>query len=89
MPSGNRDATGISPMLLRACRVDESSHRGDAIGWNAYAPGVFLDDRLVRSEVDAVHFVAGNVAMQPLDLGTHSLQNVDRLLGDFPQLGLG
>jgi hypothetical protein len=41
---------------------------------------VFLDGRLVRSEIDAVHLVAGYVAMKPLDLAAHSLQNVDRLL---------
>ena len=48
-----------------------------------------MDGCLVGGEVDAVHLVASNVAMEPLDLGTHSFQNVDRLLGDFPQLGLG
>ena len=74
--------------LLRACRVEKPAHGGDAIGRKAYTPGVFLDGRLVRGEIDAVDLVAGNVAMEPLDLGTHSLQNVDRLLGDFTQLGV-
>jgi len=50
---------------------------------------VFLDGRIVAGEVDAVHLVAGYVAVGRLDLGTHRLQNVDRLLGDFPQLGVG
>jgi len=81
------DARGrFSQRLLRACRVDKSAHGGDAIGRNAYAPGVFLDGRLVRSEVDAVHLVAGYVAMEPLDLVPHSLQNANRLLGDFPAI---
>jgi hypothetical protein len=79
----------LSQCLLRACRVEEAANGGDAIGRKACAPGMFLNARLVRCEVDAVHLVAGDVAMEPLDLGTHSLQNVDRLLGDFPQLGVG
>ena len=84
MPRGR-----FSQRLLRACRVEKSAHGGDAIGRKPYAPGVFLDGRFVRGEIDAVHLVAGYVAMEPLDLGTHSLQNVDRLLRDFPQLGVG
>jgi len=69
--------------------LKESAHGGDAIGRKAYAFGVLLDGRLVRGEIDAVHFVAGYVAMEPLDLGTHCFQNTDRLLRDFPQLGVG
>lgn len=75
--------------LLRACRVQEPAHRGDAIGRKAYAFGVFLDRRLVRGEIDAVHFVPCHVAMEPLNLRTHSPQNADRLLGNFSQLGVG
>lgn len=73
--------------LLGAGRVEEPAHGGDAIGRNAHAPGVFLDGLLVGREVDAVHFVAGYEAMEPLDLGSHFLQDVDRFLRDFPQLG--
>ena len=79
----------FSQRSLRACRVEKPTHGGDAIARNAYEPSVFLDGRLVRGEVDTVHLVAGYVAMEPLDLVTHSLQNADRLLGDFPPLGLG
>src|SRR5580658_8999834 len=75
--------------LLCGCRVDEPADGGDAIGWKACALGVLLDGRLVRSEIDAVHLVAGYITMEPLDLGTHSLQNVDRRLRDFPQLRVG
>src|ERR1700694_980543 len=78
-----------APRLPRALGVDESAPGGDAIGRNPYALGVFSDGRLVRSEVDAVYLVAGYVAMEPLDLGTHSLQNVNRLLRGFPPLGVG
>ena len=75
--------------LLRAGGIEKSANGGDAIGRKAYALGVFMDGCLVGGEVDAIHLVASDVAMEPLDLGTHSFQNVDRLLGDFPQLGVG
>jgi hypothetical protein len=74
---------------FRGCRVYHSSDCGDAIRGEASPSRVFPDRRLVGSEVDAVNFVAGYVAVEPLDLGTHCLQNAHRLLGDFPQLGVG
>ena len=61
----------------RSCGVDQSSYGGDAVGGNAYAPGMLSDGRIVRSEIDAVDLVAGYVAMEPLDRGAHGLQNVD------------
>ena len=72
------------PPLFSACRVEKSPHSRDAVGRKAHALGVFLNDSFIRGEVDAVHFVAGYIAMEPLDLGPQSLQNVDRLLRDFP-----
>ena len=86
---GNPDVLErFSQRLLRACRIDQSAYGGDAIGRNAHSLGVFLDDCLVRGEINAVHLIASYVAVKPLDLATHSLQNVDRLLGDFPLPGL-
>src|ERR1700737_4991828 len=79
----------VSKRLLRGCRVDKPAHGGDAIGRKTYASGMFLDGRLVWRKIDAVHLVAGYVAMEPLDLRTHPLQNVGRLLGDFTQLAVG
>ena len=66
------------------CRVEKAPHRRDAVGRKANPLGVFSDNSFVRGEVDAVNFVAGYITMEPLDLGPQSLQNVDRLLGDFP-----
>jgi hypothetical protein len=60
--------------------VEKSPHGGDAISRKAYALSVFLDDRFVRGEIDTVHLVAGYIAMEPLDLGTQSFENIDRLL---------
>ena len=79
----------LSKRLLCGRRIDESAHRGDAIGRKADAPGVLLDGRLVWGEIDAVHLVAGYVAMQPLNMGAHFLQNLERLLRDFPKLDVG
>ena len=61
----------------RTCGVDESSYGRDAVGGNAYAPGMLSDGRIVRSEIDAVDLVAGYVAVEPLDRGAHGLQNLD------------
>jgi hypothetical protein len=73
---------------FRAGRVEKTAHSGDAVGGNACSLRVFSDSRLVGGEVNAVHLVAGYVAMEPLDSG-HSLEDVDRLLGNFPQLRVG
>ena len=86
---GRWGSAHFSRRSLRSCRVDQSADGGDAIRREASPSCVFPDRRLVWSEIDAVHLVAGYVAMEPVDLGTHSLKNVDRLLGDFPQLGVG
>jgi len=73
---------------FRARRVEKTAHSGDAVGGNACSLRVFSDGRLVGGEVNAVHLVAGYVAMEPLDSG-HSLEDIDRLLGYFPQLSVG
>ena len=73
---GNPDA-GKVQRSRRTGGVDHSSYSGDAVGGDAYAPGMLSDGRIVRSEIDAVDLVAGYVAMEPLDRGAHCLQNVD------------
>jgi len=77
----------IHTRSFRAGRVEKSAHGRDAIGGKAHAPSMFLDGCLVRGEVDTVHFVSGHIAVEPLDPG-HSLQYVDRLLRNFPQLSI-
>jgi hypothetical protein len=79
---------GLGERSLGATWIEKSAHGGNPIGGEAYAPRVFLDRRLVRSKVHAVHLVVGYVAMEPLD-SRHSLQYVDRLLGNLPQLSIG
>ena len=50
--------------------VDDGPYLGDAIGGKAAHLGVAADGFFIRSDVDAVDLVVGDVAMQPLDLGT-------------------
>ena len=59
--------------LFRRGGIDKPTDGGDAISRNACAFGVFSHGGLVGSEINAVHLVAGYVAMKPLDLGTHGL----------------
>ena len=63
---------GFFKCLFRACRIDQSAYSGDAIGRNAHSPGVFLDECLIRGEINAVHLIASYVAVEPLDLWTES-----------------
>ena len=77
----------IPTRSFRAGRIEKSAHGRDAVGGKAHAAGMFLDGCLVRREVDTVHFVSGDIAVEPLDPG-HSLQYVDRPLRNFPQLSI-
>ena len=70
-------AEGAARAYSAVVGIDESAHGGDTIGRNADALGVFLNGGLVGSEVDAVHLVAGYVAMQPLNSRTHFPQDAD------------
>lgn len=49
-------------------RVDHLAHLGHLGGREAADLGVFMNDRLVRGEVDAEGLVVGDVALQPLDV---------------------
>ena len=75
--------------LVCGGRVDEAADCGDAIGWEAALAGVFADGSFVGGEIDAVHFVAGDVALQPLDFGAHGFENRHGLARDFLDFGVG
>ena len=80
---------GVIQGSFGGCGIDQSAYRGNAIGRKARSPGMLLDGRFVRSQVDAVHLVTCDVAMKPLDPRPHFLQNLHRLLRNFPQLCFG
>src|ERR1035438_6616309 len=92
-PSSKRLAPAHSPLFelqatdssTCATRVDHSPHRRDPIGRKSSAAGMFPDCFLVRCQVHAINFIAGDVAVQPLNLRPHSLQYVHRFSGDFLQ----
>jgi hypothetical protein len=50
---------------------------------------MFLDCGFIRSKVNAIHLVARDVAVKPLDLRTHRSENANRLLGNLAQLSVG
>jgi hypothetical protein len=86
----NRDALRhFGEKLFRGGRINQPSHSGNAIGRKAHASGVFLNGRFVRREIHAVHFVAGDVAMQPLNLATHFFEDAERFFRYFAQFGVG
>src|SRR3974377_1433098 len=51
--------------------------------------GVFADCGFVRSQIDAVDLVAGDVALEPLDFRAHAFEDGQRFAGDFLKLGIG
>ena len=52
--------------------IEESPHRRDAVRGQAGPPRVLGDRLLVGGQVDAVHLVVGDVAVDPLDPGPSS-----------------
>src|SRR5271166_2451994 len=61
--------------LFRGSGVNEPPHGRYAIRRNASPPCMFSDGVFVRSEVHTIDLVAGNVALQPLNLRPHSFEN--------------
>ena len=51
-----------------------------------HAARMFANRFFVRRQVDAIDFIAGDVAVQPLDFRAHPLQHVHRFARDFLQL---
>ena len=60
--------------LGRCGWVDHAADFGDFVGREAAEAGVLADDRFVFGEVDAKGLVAGDVALDPLDVGTELLE---------------
>ena len=73
-------------LLLGGGWIYQAADGGDAIGWEAGALGVFADGGLIGREVNAVHFISGDVAVQPLNFGAHGFQHADGFLSGFAEL---
>jgi tetratricopeptide (TPR) repeat protein len=59
-------------------RVDHSPDRRDAIGRHSQPLGMFLYCGFIRSHIDAVDFIVGDVTVKPADLRTQVAQNLQR-----------
>src|SRR5258706_12423579 len=76
------------PPSFRGDRVD---HRPDArylVRGKPALLGVLAHGRLVGRDVYAIDLVVGDIAVDPLDLRAHGLQDAAGLLGDALELGL-
>jgi len=56
--------------LLSRSRIDHLAHLGHPIQRKSSLLGMFLQHRFIRSDVQAVNPVVGNIGVQPLDFGT-------------------
>jgi hypothetical protein len=72
-----------------ACRINQAANCRDAVCRHAELACVFTNHFLVRSEVNAVESVVGDVAMQPLDLRSDPAEDVERFDRNVPDLVLG
>jgi len=79
----------MEPGLLRGRGVDEPTHGGNAVGREASALGVFANGGFVGSKIDAIEFVAGDIALQPLNFWTHGPENREGLARGFLQFRIG
>src|SRR6516164_3993771 len=75
-----------SPLLLGRRRVDRGSNLGDIVRGEAALACMFANSVLVRGDVDAVDFVLGYIAVQPLHVRAQVLENAARFLRDGLQL---
>src|SRR4030095_7393485 len=71
---------------LRCGRIDYRSDLRDLVRREPAQPGVLAHRCFVRGDVDTVGLVVGDVTLNPLDLWTHGLEDIARLLRDGLQL---
>jgi hypothetical protein len=72
--------------LAQGGRVNETADRRDTVGWDTCSARMFPDAVFIRSEVNAIDLVLGDVTVEPLDLRPHSTQNLQRAQGHLPDL---
>src|SRR6185436_1913966 len=73
--AGKRRFMIVFPLSLCGCRINDGGDPGDRLCGKACAPSVLQNDLGVRSDVDAVEPVLGDVAVDPLDGGAELAQN--------------
>ena len=75
--------------LLIFLRVDEVPDCGHAAGRKAQLPRVLPHGRFIRREVHAVDLLVGHIAVEPLNLWAHPLEDLKRPDRHIPDLALG
>ena len=62
--------------LFQVKRVNQTAYCRDPIGRNAYPAGVLANAVLVGRKINAVNLVLSDVTMEPLNLPSHFLQDL-------------
>src|SRR5260370_19482874 len=75
-------------LLIEDSRIDEAAHGGNSIGGDGGSESVRPDSLLVGRKVNAVDLVFRNITIEPLNLRSHLLQDLQRLKRDLPDLRL-
>src|SRR5579863_2879221 len=83
---GTRRAGLRDWLRFGGCGIDDRGDLGNSICGEAALGGMFADQRLVGCNVDAVDFVLGHVAVNPLNFGTEFAQDAAGGLRDGLQL---
>jgi len=80
--NGGRGSAGSGRGGVGGGGVDDGADERDLVGGEAAHLGVFVDGGLVGGDVDAVDLVAGDEALDPLELGADGGDDAAGLLGD-------
>ena len=64
------------------CGVDDAADLSNRVRWESPLSGMFPDEILVRRNVDAVDLVSGDIAVDPLNLGTEPAEDAAGGFGD-------
>src|SRR5579872_1735230 len=76
----------LAYLYLGGCGIDDGLNLGDRIGRESTLSSMLANQLFVGRVVDAVDFVAGDVAMDPLNFGSEFAQDSAGRLGDGLQL---
>ena len=87
MPPSNLRSKSLAP-LVKAGRINQTAHGGNAIRGDAGFPGVLPDGLLVRGQVNAINLVFRDIAVQSLNLRSNLIQGLQGLKRDLPDLRL-
>src|SRR5438552_7070624 len=77
----------VSPLAHFGGRgIDDRANLAHGVDWNSAAPRVLANDVLVLGVVHAVDLVGGDIAVDPLHVGSQSLEHLVGLRGDVAKI---